>query len=67
MISFIKGDNSIIYPDTTAFFEGNPSKEKDKIVEFIDKYKKEICKNYCRIDGIPKPEWINKIEEFFNK
>ena len=65
--SFIKGDKSIIYPDTTAVFEGNPSKEKDRIIDFINKNKKEICKNYCNVREIPKPEWITKIEEFFNK
>ncbi len=65
--SFIKGDKSIIYPNTTASFEGNPLKEKEKIYEFIEKNKKEICKNYCKIKEIPKPEWINKIEDFFNK
>jgi len=65
--SFIKGDKSIIYPDTTAVFEGNPSKEKDKIIDFINENKKEICKNYCNASEIPKPEWITKIEEFFNK
>lgn len=65
--SFIKGDKSIIYPDTSSFFEGNPSKDKDKIINFIDQNKKEICKNYCNISEIAKPEWIIKIEEFFKK
>jgi len=65
--SFIKGDKSIIYPSNTAKFNGNPLKEKESIIEFIDEHKKEICKNYCDIDEIIKPNWIEKIEEFFNK
>jgi ABC-type cobalamin/Fe3+-siderophores transport system ATPase subunit len=65
--SFIKGDKSIIYPSNNASFEGNPSKEKEIIIEFIEKHKKEICKNYCEIDEIIKPVWVEKIEEFFNK
>ncbi|WP_281299394.1 AAA family ATPase [Flavobacterium limnophilum] len=65
--SFVKGDKSIIYPDTSAIFEGNPSKDKDKIISFIENNKKEICKNYCSKDEIPKPQWIIKIEDFFNK
>ncbi len=65
--SFIKGDKSIIYPDTNAVFDGNPLKDKEIIVDFIDNFKKEICSNYCKIDEVPKPDWINKIEDFFNK
>jgi energy-coupling factor transporter ATP-binding protein EcfA2 len=65
--SFIKGDNSIIYPNKSANFEGNPSHEKTKIINFINNHKKEICQNYCGIDNIPKPEWINEIEDFFKK
>lgn len=65
--SFIKGDNSIIYPDTNASFDGNPSKDKDRIIDFINNHKKEICKNYCNFKDIPKPNWINKIEDFYNK
>ena len=65
--SFIKGDKSIIYPDTNSVFDGNPLKDKEIIIDFIDNFKKEICSNYCEIDEIPKPDWINKIEDFFNK
>ena len=45
--SFIKGDNSIIYPKSEVKFDGNPQKEKEKIIDFINKNKKKICDNYC--------------------
>lgn len=64
--SFIKGDNSIIYPKSEVNFDGNPQKEKEKIIEFINKNKKMICDNYCSLDIIIKPKWISTIENYFN-
>ncbi|MCG9910445.1 MAG: ATP-binding protein [Flavobacteriales bacterium] len=65
--SYIKGDNSIIYPDTTKEIEGNPKHLKDTIAKFIEDNKKKICDEYCKIEEIEKPKWINEIEIFFNK
>ncbi len=62
--SFIKGDNSIIYPNSNS--TGNPRIHKEIISEFIDKNKKLICDSYCAQEITGKPNWINKIEEFFN-
>lgn len=63
--SFIKGDNSIIYP--IGDLGENPKNFKDKISEFIDSNKKNICDKYCEceIEIDDKPEWITKIEKFF--
>lgn len=62
--SFVKGDNSIIYP---VMSNGeNPRIEKEKIIQFIDTNKLLICQNYCLQNIDNKPNWINKIEEFFN-
>ncbi len=61
--SFIRGDNSIIYP-----FEmdgKNPKEEKTKIIDFIDDNKKIICANYCKQIITDKPSWILEIDEFF--
>jgi ABC-type cobalamin/Fe3+-siderophores transport system ATPase subunit len=64
--SYIKGDNSIIYP--TKIEEGkNPNRIKDKIVDFIDSNKKLICKNYCELNIEGKPKWIEKIEKFYTR
>jgi predicted ATP-dependent endonuclease of OLD family len=65
--SYIKGDNSIIYPDTSKEIEGNPKHLKDLIAKYIDDNKKAICNEYCKIEGIDKPKWIEEIESFFNK
>lgn len=65
--SFIKGDNSIIYPDSSKEIEGNPKHLKDLIGTFIDDNKKLICKEYCKLENLEKPKWISEIEKFFNK
>lgn len=65
--SFIKGDNSIIYPDTTKDIDGNPKHLKEKIAQFIDNNKKIICGEYCDLPKLEKPKWISDLEIFFNK
>ena len=62
--SFIKGDHSIIYSNGSS--TGNPRIDKEIITEFIDKNKKAICDNYCEQEITDKPNWVNKIEAFFN-
>ncbi len=62
--SFIKGDNSIIFPNSKC--TGNPRIQKEIITEFIDKNKKIICDTYCTQEITEKPEWIRIIEDFFN-
>lgn len=61
--SYIKGDNSIIYPVITD--GSNPRLEKEIISYFVDNNKLEICNNYCEqiIDETPK--WISEIEIYF--
>ncbi|REC50292.1 AAA family ATPase [Chryseobacterium pennipullorum] len=65
--SFIKGDNSIIFPDSSQNIVGNPKHLKDEIAKFIDENKKAICEEYCNLTNLKKPEWITKIEDFFQK
>lgn len=63
--SYVKGDNSIIFPSIS---DGtNPRTEKENITNFIDKNKLSICENYCRIEIEETPIWITKIEEYFDK
>jgi ABC-type cobalamin/Fe3+-siderophores transport system ATPase subunit len=62
--SYIKGDNSIIYP---VINDGsNPRIEKEIISNFVDKNKLEICNNYCAQDIAETPKWINEIEKYFS-
>ena len=62
--SYIKGDNSIIFPNKIDYGK-NPNRLKDQIVNFIEGNKKLICDNYCKLTIEDKPEWITKIEEFY--
>lgn len=61
--SFIKGDDSIIYPSTEVV--GNPKYLKDQIYEFINSHKRDICNAYCHLEISEKPKWINQVIEYF--
>ncbi|WP_151805730.1 AAA family ATPase [Acinetobacter bereziniae] len=62
--SFIKGDYSIIYPKKDFELDGNPSKYKDLIFNFVDKNKELICNLYCAIENENRPKWIDELESF---
>lgn len=64
--SYIKGDESIIYLDTSQKIEGNPKYLKDKIHNFIDNNKAKICDLYCAQDIEENPSWIKQIEKYLN-
>ncbi|UUS58411.1 MULTISPECIES: AAA family ATPase [unclassified Acinetobacter] len=61
--SFIKGDNSIIYPKREFELEGNPSNYKLEIFNFVDKNKELICNIYCELESETKPKWIEDLEK----
>lgn len=62
--SFIRGDDSIIFPIRS---EGNQRKQKQIIVEFINKNKSIICDNYCNLNITESLGWVNEIEDYFSK
>lgn len=62
--SFIKGDDSIVYPKKDFELDGNPSKYKDLIFNFVDKNKELICNLYCSLENENRPKWIEELESF---
>lgn len=61
--SFIKGDNSIIYPKREFELEGNPSNYKLEVFNFVDKHKEVICNIYCELQSEKRPKWIEDLEK----
>jgi len=61
--SFVKGDYSII--NHRGGVDRNIRKDKERVVEFMEKNKKAICNEYVSLPKLNEPKWIEDIRNFF--